>query len=467
MPHFDHNPLLLFKLESDWRFAYGVGVKVSRRQFLGTLGAALATPHILPSSVFGQNAPSNRINVAMIGTGNQGTQDMQAFLAEDDVQVVAVCDVNYASGGYKTESQFLGREPAKQLVEKFYAERKRSGTFRGCGVYVDFREVLDRADVDAVAIVVPDQWHALMTVMAARAGKHIYGEKPLSLTVADGRAMVEAVRRHGVVFQTGSHERSRRQTRFACELVRNGRIGQLKKITAVVGPWNKFGPEGAWEPMPVPQGFDYEMWLGPAPWQPYHKDRCLYNFRFILDYSGGQVTNYGAHSLDMAQWANGTDHTGPVEIEDAGSEWPTDGLFTVAKVVHFRARYANGVELECITRNDNVACRFEGTEGWVETGYKGFHTEPASLKNTVFGSNEISLGTSTNHFRNFLDCIKTRSEPAAPIEVGHRSATLCHIANIAMQLKRNLRWDPDAERFTGDDEANRMLRRPYREPWHL
>lgn len=403
----------------------------------------------------------------MIGTGNQGTQDMQAFLAEDDTQVVAVCDVNYASYGYKTEKQFLGREPAKQLVEKFYADRNKTGTFRGCGVYTDFREVLAHPDVDAVAIVVPDHWHALMTVRAAQAGKHIYGEKPLSLTVADGRAMVEAVRRHGVVFQTGTHERSRRQTRFACELVRNGRIGQLKKITAVVGPWNKFGPEGAWEPMPVPEGFDYEMWLGPAPWAPYHKDRCLYNFRFILDYSGGQVTNYGAHSFDMAQWANGTDHTGPVEIADAGSEWPTDGLFNVAKEVKFRARYANGVELECITRKDNVGCRFEGTEGWVETGYGGFFTSSPSLKTTVFGANEISLGTSTNHFRNFLDCIKTRTDPIAPVEVGHRSATICHIANIAMQRKRSLHWDPAAEKFVGDDEANRMLSRAYREPWHL
>ena len=441
-------------------------MKISRRRFLAAAATAFAAPYIVPSSVFGQNAPSNRINVAIIGTGNQGTQDMQAFLAEDDVQVVAVCDVNYASYGYKTEKQFLGREPAKQIVEQFYS-RNKTGTFRGCGVYVDFREVLARPDIDAVAIVVPDHWHALMTVMAARAGKHIYGEKPLSLTVTDGRAMVEAVRRHGVVFQTGTHERSRRQTRFACELVRNGRIGQLKKITTVVGPWNKSGPEGAWEPMPVPEGFDYEMWLGPAPWAPYHKDRCLYNFRFILDYSGGQVTNYGAHSFDMAQWGNGTDHTGPVEIADNGSEWPTDGLFTVAKEVKFRAHYANGVEMECITRKDNVGCRFEGTEGWIETGYGGFFTSTPSLKTTVFGANEISLGTSTNHIRNFLDCIKTRSEPIAPIEVGHRSATICHIANIAMLLKRKLRWNPDAEQFVGDDEANRMLNRAYREPWSL
>ncbi|MCC6356146.1 MAG: Gfo/Idh/MocA family oxidoreductase [Verrucomicrobiae bacterium] len=439
---------------------------IARRQFLARLGAACAAPQIIPTSVLGQRAPSNRINVAVIGTGNQGTQDLNAFLAEDDVQVVAVCDVNRGSHGYKTEQQFLGREPARQLVEEHYAARRRSGTFRGCDAYTDFRDILARPDVDAVAIVVPDHWHAIMTVMAARAGKDIYCEKPLGLTIADGKAMVAAVRRHGVVLQTGSHERSRWQTRFACELVRSGRIGQLKRIVAVVGPWNKQGPETAWEPMPVPDGFDYDMWLGPAPWVPYHADRCLYNFRFMLDYSGGQVTNYGAHSLDMAQWGNGTDRTGPVEIEDAGSEWPASGLFDVAKVVRFRARYANGVELECVTREDNVACRFEGTEGWVETGYRGFRTEPASLKTSVIGPGDCHLGSSANHFRNFLDCVKTRAEPAAPVEVGHRSATLCHLGNIAMRLRRKLLWDPAAEQFTNDECANRLLGRSYRAPWH-
>ncbi|MCX7050079.1 MAG: Gfo/Idh/MocA family oxidoreductase [Candidatus Sumerlaeota bacterium] len=447
---------------------------LTRQQFLQTAGAAATAlaasagaPFIIPSSARGANAPSNRINVAMIGTGNQGTLDMKGFLAESDAQVVAVCDINRASYGYKTEDQFLGREPARKLVEEHYAEQKRSGAFRGCDAYTDFREVLARPDVDAVAIVVPDHWHALMTVRAAQAGKDIYCEKPLGLTVADGRAMIEAVRRHAVVFQTGSHERSRYQTRFVCELVRNGRIGQLKRIQAVVGPWNKFGPAAGWAPNPVPDGFDYETWLGPAPWAPYHKDRCLYNFRFILDYSDGQVTNYGAHSLDMAQWGNGADRSGPVEFEDLGSEWPADGLFTVAKTVHFRTRYANGVELECITRNDNVSCRFEGTEGFVETGYGGYFAQPESLKKSIIGPSEIHLGSSVNHIRNFLDCVKTREDPIAPVEIGHSSAAVCHVANIAMRLKRKLQWDPKTERFVGDDEANRLLSRAYREPWTL
>jgi predicted dehydrogenase len=432
---------------------------------LGAAGAAAVAPYVVPARVLGSTSPSNCITLGCIGTGNQGMQDMQGFLQNEDCRVLAVCDVNTASYGYKTAEQFLGREPARRAAEAFYGDASRGGAYKGCAACTDFREVLARPDIDAVTIVVPDHWHAVMTVMAAQAGKDIYCEKPLSLTVADGQAMVAAVRRRGIVLQTGSHERSRRQTRFACELVRNGRIGHLKRLVAVVGPWNKAGPAGAWTPTPVPEGFDYEMWLGPAPWEPYHKDRCFYNFRFLLEYSGGQVTNYGAHSLDMAQWGHGSDLSGPVEIEDAGSEWPTDGLFTVARTVHFRARYADGVELECITRKDNVGCRFEGTEGWVETGYGGFFTEPASLKTSVIRPDEVRLGETAGHIRNFLDCVKTRAEPAAPVEVGHRSATLCHLGNIAMQLKRKLRWDPAAERFVGDDDANRMLSRPKRAPW--
>jgi len=446
--------------------------RMTRREFLrraGQAGAALAAFNIVPARVLGQFAPSNRINVAMIGCGNQSTIDTRAFLVEPDTQIVAICDVNRASGGYRDESQFLGREPMRKVVEQYYTDRNKTGTYRGCDIYNDFREVLARRDVDVVAIVVPDQWHATMTIMAARAGKDIYCEKPLSLTVTEGRAMVNAVRRHGTVLQTGSHHRSAARTRRVCELVRNGRIGKLKRIITYVPGWNKTCPTGAWKPTPVPEGFDYDFWLGPAPWEPYHKDRCFYNFRFILDYSGGQVTNFGAHCLDLAQWANGTDRSGPVEIEDADSEWPTDGLFNVASNVHFRARYANGVELECVQGAERLACRFEGTEGWMQTGYGGsnFSSNRPGLESSVIGPNEISLGTSVNHFRNFLDCVRMRGEPIAPVEVGHRSATFCHIGNIAMRLHRKLRWNPETEQFIGDDEANRMLSRAYRTSWAL
>lgn len=443
---------------------------LTRRDFLRTAsacGAACALPSIVPASVFGVTAPSNRINLGVIGTGNQGFNDMKGFLQNEDLRIVGVCDVNTAGYGYKTADQFHGREPARRLVNDFYAQNQRAGSYQGCDAYNDFREVIDRDDVDAVLIVVPDHWHAVMSNMAARAGKHIYCEKPMSLTVAEGQSMVETVRRCGVVFQTGSHERSNERSRFACELVRNGRIGQIKRIIATVGPNNKTCPPGAWTPTPVAEGFDYEMWLGPARWVPYHEDRCFYNFRFGLDYSGGQTTNYGAHSLDLAQWGNDTEMTGPVEFEDAGAEFPKDGLFDAPTYIHFRARYADGVELVCKTGPENMQIRFEGTDGWVQTGYRGFTTEPASLKTSVIGANEIHLYESNDHYRNFLDCIKTGRETAAPVELGHRSATVCHLGNIAMRLGRKIRWDPATEQIIGDEVASRYLDRARRSPWHL
>lgn len=441
-------------------------LRFSRRDFIKGAVAAFGAPQILRSASVGANS---RINVAMIGTGNQGSHDTRAFLAEPDVHVVAVCDVNHASHGYRTDTQFLGRQPVREMVEKHYAAQRRSGAYRGCDSYSDFRDVIARKDVDVVGIVTPDHWHAIIAIRAAAAGKDIYCEKPLSLTVEEGRAMADAVKRYGVVLQTGTHHRSSPRLRFVCELVRNGRIGELKRMVAYVPGWNKTGPAGDWKAMPVPEGFDYEMWLGPAPFEPYHKDRCLYNFRFILDYSGGQVTNTGAHSIDLAQWAHGSDRWGPVEVEDAGSEWPVDGLFNVATRVAFRARYQDGVILECAQTDEPLACRFEGTEGFVQTGYwtSGLLCDPPSLRTSIIRPEEIHLGTGTNHFRNFLDCVHSRREPLAPVEVGHRSATLCHIGNIAMRLKRKLGWDPAAERFTNDDCANRLLGRSYRAPWAL
>lgn len=447
---------------------------LNRRKFIktttGVATGALAFPHIVPSSVFGANAPSNRIVVGCIGVGGQGTRNLRGFLSDSSVQVVAVCDVVTASGDYDNgwgDVGYWGREPARLLVEDRYAKETASGTFKGCAAYNDFRELLARDDIDAVTVVTPDQWHAVISIMAARSGKHIYCEKPMTLTISEGRAMIDAVRSNNVVFQTGSHERSSQSTRFGCELVRNGRIGELKRIRTVVGKNNKKAPPAHWKPMPIPDGFDYDMWLGPAPYAPYHKDRCLYNFRFGLDYSGGQITNYGSHSLDMAQWGNNTDHTGPIEVEDLGGEFPKDGLFTTATFVHFRALYANGVELICKTVGDDAGARFEGTEGWVDITPGGLKTEPESLKESVIGPNEIHLYQSNSHRRNFLDCIRTGRDTAAPVEVGHRSATVCHLGNIAMMLKRKLKWDPEKERFIGDEQANRMLSKPMRGPWHL
>jgi predicted dehydrogenase len=456
----------------------------SRRVFLKSTAVAvgaLAVPEIVPASVFGANAPSNRINVGFIGNGNQSTIDLPAFLGQDDVQVLAVCDVNTASYGYKTPEQFLGRKPAQDKVNQFYAKKQSSGQYQGCDAYSDFREVLGRKDIDAVAIVVPDHWHGLIAVMAAKAGKDMYCEKPLSLTVRQGQIMVRAIRKYERVLQTGSHYRSSPKNRFACELVRNGRIGKVQRIITQVAQNNAVDPGPGWQPMPVPEGFDYDMWLGPAPKAPYHQDRCLYRFRFILDYSGGQTTNFGAHSNDIAQWGMGTCLSGPIEVADTGSEWPAPGgLFTTATKVSFRARYANGVELLCGTTKGGFGTRFEGTEGWVEFGYKGVTTSPENLATSEIGPNEIHLPVSNpnrkedaskyyipDHVRNFIDCVKSRQDPVEHVEIGHRTASLCHIGNIAMKLKKKLQWDPEREQFVNDEEANAMLDRPMQEPWKM
>jgi len=458
--------------------------RVARRAFLktaATAAAACTVPSVVPHSVFGAFAPSNRVNVAIIGCGNQSTIDLPSFLGHDDAQVLAVCDVNTASYGYKTPKQFLGRKVAQENVNKFYAEKKDQAGYKGCDAYTDFREVLARKDIDAVAVIVPDHWHAYMTIKACEAGKDIYCEKPLSLTIRQGQAMVKAVRQHKRVLQTGSHYRSSPNARLACELVRNGRIGQLKRIYSFIAEQNATDPGPDWKPMPVPEGFDYAMWLGPAPDAPYHIDRCLYRFRFILDYSGGQTTNFGCHSNDLAQWGNDSSLSGPIEYEDNGSIWPAKGgLFTTATKVAFKARYANGVELICETKAPFFGTRFEGTEGWVQIDYKGLHTSPESLATTKFGPNEVRLTVSNparttdsskffipDHVRNFLDSVKSRQDPIEAVEVGHRTASLCHLGNIAMRLKRKIRWDPVKEEIVGDDEASQMLERPMRAPWKL
>lgn len=227
-------------------------------------------------------------------------------------------------------------------------------------------------------------------------------------------------------------------------------------------------PLPGWQEMPVPEGFDYRTWLGPAPDAPYHRDRCLYRFRFIYDYSGGQITNFGAHSIDMAQWAMGTDNTGPIEVEFLDAKFlPKGSLFDAATETKFRCRYANGVELVCDMDKSSVGARFEGTEGMIQTGYGGLKAEPEWLKTATLGPKDKPLYHSDDHVGNFLDSVRTRREPVAPVEVGHRSATICHLGVIAVRLgkKKILQWDPSRERFINDDDANAMLSRPARDPW--
>ncbi len=458
--------------------------KLTRRKFLGrsargAVGACLA-PSIVPSSAFGAEAPSERINVGMIGMGNQSTVDLPAFLAQPDVKVVAVCDVNTAGGGYRNPEQFLGRKPGQDAVNAFYARKNGMAGYRGCDAYNDFRELLARPDVDAVAIVVPDHWHALMTVAACESGKDVYCEKPLSLTVWQGQQMVEAVRRHKRVLQTGSQWRSLPSARRACELVRNGRIGRVERVLTDVAANNAVSPGPGWKPMPVPEGFDYDFWLGPATEAPYHEDRCFYRFRFILDYSGGQTTNFGAHGNGLVQWALDMDDGGPVEFEDNGSQWPPPGdLFTTPTQVDFRARYADGPQLHCRTSKRGFGARFEGTEGWIDFSSRGLRTSPEGLKDEKLGPDDVRLyehlpeapkekvRSHLLHIRNFLDCVKTRRDPIEPVEAGHRTASLCHLGNIAMKLGRKIRWDPKRQLIIDDPEAADMLRRPMRAPWTL
>jgi predicted dehydrogenase len=336
---------------------------------------------------------------------------------------------------------------------------------------------LDSDDVDAVTVVVPDHWHAIMTIMAAKAGKDVYCEKPLSLTLEEGKLMVQAVRDNHRILQTGSQHRSGPAARLACELVRNNRIGELVRIETFVPENNAVDPGPGWQESPVPEGFDYDMWLGPAPLAPYHPGRCFYRFRFNLDYSGGQVTNFGTHMLDIAQWGHGSDETGPVRFEDIGSEWPQPGsLYTTATKVAFRAYYEDGVELSCVTKPKTSLCRFVGTDGWVQ--YRSGKIETSEGLDTTIGPNDIQLPHSVpgraendykqylpDHVRNFLDCVKSREEPMSPVEYGHRTASICHLGNIAMRLKREVRWDPVGERILNDAEATGLLSKTPRSPW--
>jgi len=423
---------------------------MNRRSFLkrAAAGTAFSFPALVPGSALGAGkavAPSERITMGIIGTGGQGTGNMNAFLRQRTVQVVAVCDVDQGH-----------REQAKALVDKRYRNTD-------CAAYNDFREVTRREDIDAVVIATPDHWHAIPAVDAAQHGKDLYVEKPLTLAIRQGRVLSDVVKQHGRILQTGSQQRSGATFWKACMLARNGRLGTIHTISVGI-PGNNRECAPTWQPEPVPAGLDYNFWLGPAPWAEYHSQRCHYTFRFILDYSGGQVTNFGAHHLDIAQWALDMDESGPIAVSGNGA-FPASGLFTTATKVFFECSYANGVKLYCKTHGPSI--QIEGSEGTVRATRKDVVSEPASLLEEDFGSFETQLYRSTDHRRNFLECVKTRKAPICPAEVGHRSATVCHLGNIAMRLGRSVKWDPKAENFGGDDAANALADRPLRDPWTL
>jgi len=434
---------------------------MNRRSFLKT------APALAALGGRGAVAASDRVTMGVIGTGNQGTNDLWDLLEDERVQVVAVCDVNRESPGY-WDGAIAGREPARQIVEWTYGREKRSGAYKGCTAYEDFRQLLARPDVDAVLIALPDHWHSIPVIEAARAGKDIYGEKPLSLTIAEGRAMSDAVRQYKRIFQTGSQQRSDARFRRACELVRNGRIGKLQTVRCgLPGGTPDLAKTGnRRDPEPVPEGFNYDFWLGPAPEAPYAPARCLVNFRWILDYSGGNITDWGGHHPDIAQWGMNTESTGLIEIRNAKGEFAKDKLWNTATSFYFECTYENGVTL-IVSNQERGGVTFEGSEGWVWVTRGAIDAHPKSLLESAIGPDEIHLYRSDNHFRNFIDCVLSRKEPIAPIETAHRSITIGHLGNISLRLGRDLKWDPVKEAIISDEEANRMLSRPMRPPWKI
>jgi predicted dehydrogenase len=417
----------------------------TRRDFLRLGGAAVAGFSVstleLPAQEqqpLPRQGANERIRIGCIGVGNQGRGNLGAHLRN----TVAVCEVDST---------------------RLAAARERVGG--ACAAYSDYRRLLDDKNVDSVVITTPDHWHALIAIHACQAGKHVYCEKPLSLTVAEGRAMVRAARRHNVVLQTGSQQRSDARFRQACELVRNGKLGQIQTVRVGLPAVNFAGP--AVPDSAPPQELDYNFWLGPAPQRPYNTKRVHYNFRFFWDYSGGQMTNFGAHDLDITQWALGMDESGPVSVEGT-PQFHAQGWYEVPQTSTLTYTYASGVRVLVGQGNGTPGgVRFEGTNGWIHVSRQRITGEPAELLRTQFTDRDVRLAVSTNHHQNWLESIRAGRRPICDVEIGHRSATVCHLGSIALRTRRALRWDPAAETIMGDDEQARMLQRTYREPWQL
>jgi len=404
---------------------------ISRRNFLKTAAALVAFPTIIPASVRGQNAPSNHINVGQIGLGWIGGTHLNAILGRQDTRYVAVCDVN----GGRIHS-------VQDRINRQYGGNS-------CKAYRDFREMLAQPDLDAVIIATPDHWHCLITCAAARAGKDIYCEKPLSLTIREGREIVTTVNRYGRVFQTGSQQRSSSFGPFrqACEVVRSGRLGQIISVDVSTGDAPKPCDLPA---QPVPADFDWEMWVGQTPWRPYHSSLADKQWRPYREYCGGGFADMGAHHFDIAQWGLNMDRSGPVEV--------------LAPNPRVSFRYANGVIVNHVGGNC-LGLTFNGTAGKLYIGRDGFHSDPANLARAPLSVTDVRLYNSNDHHGNWLQCIRTRARCVADVETGHRSATVCHLGNIAYELGRSLKWDPVKEQFAGDEQANRLLSRARREPW--
>lgn len=459
---------------------------MTRREYLktsalGTAGLFFA-PSVVPASVLGSNPPSEKINIGQIGFGRIArAHDLPETMKNDVARVVAVSDVDMKRA-----------RDGKKFIEKYYAEEKGKKNYVDVDVYQDYREMLEDPEIDAVIISTPDHWHAQPAIEAALAGKDIYLQKPASLTIEEGRIMSDIIHRTGTVFQIGSQQRSVDpwpQFKRACELVRNGRIGELQSVEVGL-PGDPGGGDPT--PQPVPEGLDYDMWLGSTPKVPYtvqrvhpQDDYSRPGWLRCEQFSAGMITGWGAHHLDTAHWGMGTEYTGPVEIE-ATAEFPTDdpdydGLWNVHGDFQVTAKYASGVVMT-VGGDNKQGVRFVGSEGWiyVSRGDAGVTasdpvsdqkqtdafqaSDPKILKSEI-GENEIHLYESKEQHDNWLRCIKTRELTVAPAEIAHRSCSVCLVSHIAMKLPRKLYWDPVNERFKNDDEANSMLSRSQRSPW--
>jgi len=455
---------------------------MDRRRFLSTAGRGLVAssvaagfPAIVPASVFGSTSPSNRINVGAIGTGRISRgHDLPGIWQHDVARIVAVCDLDRRRV-----------EDAKALVNDYYA-KKTGKPYDGIRTCANYHDLLANKDVDAVVISTPDHWHCIIAIDAVEAGKDVYLQKPASLTIAEGRALSNAVQRTGRIFQIGSQQRSTVQFRYAAELVRNGRIGELRTVEVGL-PGD---PSGDDEPeMPVPKNLDYEMWLGSTPVVYYTEKRVHPQAGYdrpgwlrCEQFGAGMITGWGAHHIDSAHWGMDTEYTGPVEVWGS-AEFPKKGLWDVHGPFRTEALYANGVRM-IVSGDLPNGIKFIGSEGWIFVSRgdeKVTGSDPvAKLKDvtalaasdpriitSVIGPDEIHLPRSAEHHGNWLECVKSRQQPIAPVEIAHRSCSACLLHHMAMKLKRKLYWDPLRERFKNDDQANALRSRPQRWPYEI
>lgn len=426
---------------------------MSRRRFLGATGAAVAAPFILPARARGANS---RIGLGVLGSGSRGVQVMKGFIDHPDIEVVALCDV------------FDDRRTrAAALVNEYY---NRASDAAGCAVSGDFREVIDRDDVDAVLIAPQDHWHAIMAVAAADRKKHIYCEKPLGVSVRECQIIRDAARRNGIVFQTGTQQRSTRDFSQACELARNGYLGDIHTIeVAAPGPYYQRKYEGSLDPQPVPDGFDWEMYVGPAPMKPYNPGHHAWpDWYLIWDYCVGFIVNWGVHHLDIALWGCPRLTAQTFELT-CTADYRNDGFCDNVSGWQAEFVYPDGLKM-LFSDTDHPykqGCCFRGSEGWVHVNRKGIEADPASLLEVSLKSSDTRLYVNDNHQHDFVNAIKENRDPIAPVEAGCHASTFGTLADVAARLKRKIQWDPVAGRLVNDAEAEPMLERPMRAPWSL